>query len=45
MENYLSNSDMKEIDELYIKWWTENPYELKSNTCCMKFRISLINSH
>jgi len=21
---------MKEIDELYTKWWTENPYELKA---------------
>ena len=28
--NYISNSDMKEIDELYTKWWTENPYELKA---------------
>ena len=27
---YLSNSDMKEIDELYTKWWTDNPYELKA---------------
>ena len=27
---YLSNSDMKEIDELYTKWWSENPYELKA---------------
>ena len=22
--------DMKEIDELYTKWWSENPYELKA---------------
>ena len=28
--NYISSSDMKEIDELYTKWWTENPYELKA---------------
>ena len=27
---YLSNSDMKEIDQLYTKWWSENPYELKA---------------
>jgi len=27
---YLSNSDMKEIDELYNQWWSENPYELKA---------------
>jgi aryl-alcohol dehydrogenase-like predicted oxidoreductase len=28
--NYINSSDMKEIDELYTKWWTENPYELKA---------------
>jgi aryl-alcohol dehydrogenase-like predicted oxidoreductase len=28
--NYLSDSDMKEIDQLYTKWWSENPYELKA---------------
>ena len=22
---YLNNSDMKEIDQLYTKWWSENP--------------------
>ena len=27
---YLSSSDMKEIDEMYTKWWSENPYELKA---------------
>ena len=27
---YLTNSDMKEIDQLYTKWWSENPYELKA---------------
>ena len=27
---YLNNSDMKEIDQLYTKWWSENPYELKA---------------
>ena len=27
---YLSNSDMKEIDQLYTQWWSENPYELKA---------------
>ena len=27
---YISSSDMKEINELYTKWWTENPYELKA---------------
>ena len=27
---YLSNSDMNEIDELYAKWWSDNPYELKA---------------
>ena len=27
---YLSSSDMKEIDEMYTKWWAENPYELKA---------------
>ena len=29
-ENYLSSSDMKEIDQLYNQWWSENPYELKA---------------
>ena len=24
------NSDIKEIDQLYTKWWSENPYELKA---------------
>ena len=28
--NYLSSSDMKEIDQLYNQWWSENPYELKA---------------
>ena len=28
--NYLSNSDMKEINQLYTNWWSENPYELKA---------------
>ena len=28
--NYLSTSDMKEIDELYSTWWAKSPYELKS---------------
>ena len=28
--NYLSKSDMKEIDQLYNQWWSENPYELKA---------------
>ncbi len=28
--NYLNSSDMKEIDQLYTKWWSENPYELKA---------------
>ena len=28
--NYLSTSDMKEIDELYTTWWAKSPYELKS---------------
>jgi hypothetical protein len=27
---YLSDSDMKEIDQLYKQWWSENPYELKA---------------
>ena len=27
---YLSSSDMKEIDEMYTEWWSENPYELKA---------------
>jgi len=27
---YLSNSDMKEIDQLYTQWWSNNPYELKA---------------
>ena len=27
---YLSDSDMKEIDQLYTQWWSENPYELKT---------------
>ena len=27
---YLSDSDMKEIDQLYTRWWSENTYELKS---------------
>jgi len=26
---YLSDSDMKHIDELYTSWWDTNPYELK----------------
>jgi len=29
---YLSNSDMKQIDELYVSWWDENPYELKTTS-------------
>ena len=29
-EKYLSDSDMKEIDQLYTQWWSENPYELKA---------------
>ena len=29
-ENYLSSSDMKEIDQLYNQWWSENPYDLKA---------------
>jgi hypothetical protein len=29
-ENYLGSSDMKEIDQLYNQWWSENPYELKA---------------
>ena len=28
--NYLSSSDMKEINQLYTKWWSENPYDLKA---------------
>jgi len=28
--NYISSSDMKEIDELYNSWWQESPYELKA---------------
>ena len=28
--NYLSNSDMREVNELYNKWWSESPYELKA---------------
>jgi hypothetical protein len=28
--NYISSSDMKEIDELYNSWWKESPYELKA---------------
>ena len=28
--NYISSSDMKEIDELYNSWWNESPYELKA---------------
>ena len=27
---YLSDSDMNEISQLYSKWWSENPYELKT---------------
>ena len=27
---YLNDSDMNEIDELYNKWWKNNPYELKA---------------
>ncbi|MDC0170015.1 aldo/keto reductase, partial [Candidatus Nitrosopelagicus sp.] len=27
---YLSDSDMKEIDQLYTQWWSKNPYELKA---------------
>ena len=27
---YLSISDMKEIDQLYTQWWSNNPYELKA---------------
>ena len=27
---YLSDSDMKEIDQLYNEWWEKNPYELKA---------------
>ena len=27
---YISDSDMKEIDELYNNWWSKNPYELKA---------------
>ena len=29
---YLSDSDMKEIDQLYNEWWEKNPYELKATT-------------
>jgi len=28
--NYISSSDMKEIDDLYNSWWKESPYELKA---------------
>ena len=27
---YLSDSDLRKIDELYANWWDENPYELKA---------------
>jgi aryl-alcohol dehydrogenase-like predicted oxidoreductase len=30
IKNYLSSSDMKEIDQLYNQWWSENPYDLKA---------------
>ena len=29
---YLGNSDMKQIDELYVSWWDENPYDLKTTS-------------
>ena len=28
--NYLSSSDMEEINELYNTWWDKSPYELKA---------------
>ena len=28
--NYLSTSDMEEINELYNTWWNKSPYELKA---------------
>ena len=28
--NYISSSDMKEIDGLCNSWWQESPYELKA---------------